>query len=133
MACAPKQGDPRKFHTIDPELVPYYAMYEDWYNVTIYDIPINFDILTNNQVGVCQTWSNGYREIRIEKAYWEAATEKEKIELVFHELGHCQQGRGHTSTYLTDGCPVSLMDPYTLDLWCLDTHWDYYIEELRPH
>jgi hypothetical protein len=132
MACAPKPGDPRKHHTIAPEFVPYYQMYEDWYNVVIYDIPINFDNISEEYAGICQQWSNGYAEILISSPYWQYASEREKISLVFHELGHCHQHRAHTNTYLGDSCPVSLMDPYTVSQWCLDEHWDYYIDELRP-
>lgn len=81
-------------------------------------------------------------------------TELERRSVIYHELGHCVLGRGHTSPpvvssflswlewfafkigwytprgYLKDDCPVSLMHPYNLGYKCLKIHWKYYIQEL---
>ena len=94
-------------------------------------------------------------EVDISRRWWKNTTsQSEKIELVFHELGHCILLRGHTQKptsddfmgwlerlgfdfglfekkgLLSDGCPASFMHPYTLGEECIDRHFNYYTNEL---
>jgi hypothetical protein len=94
-------------------------------------------------------------EVDISKEWWEnTLSQPKRIELVFHELGHCILNRGHTQKpigddwldfferlgfkigmfeekdTLPDKCPASFMHPYTLSEQCINKHFNYYINEL---
>jgi len=107
---------------------------------------------TGNTVGLCN-W--GTNTISIDQSYWMMSSEIERESLIFHEFGHCTMNRMHTDTkevegsiyfyfdefmfwsgilekrgLLKDGCPGSLMHPYTIATACLVKHRDYYQKEL---
>jgi len=94
-------------------------------------------------------------EVDISRAWWNTTlSQSKRIELVFHELGHCVLRRGHTQKptgdswlafwerfgfkigmfeekgLLPDGCPSSFMHPYELSEECINRHFNYYIDEL---
>jgi hypothetical protein len=98
--------------------------------------------ITDNYITINTTWWH-----RLDDPYYHL----EKASVVWHELGHCALLRDHTPSNwnlnwwdkvlifiglkesektLTDGCPISLMNPYTLDSWCWNNHYNYYIKEL---
>jgi len=97
-------------------------------------------------------------EVDISREWWENNQDQiKRLELVFHEFGHCILNRGHTKkTYgggfirwlerigfllgiftekghLSSGCPASIMHPRVIDEYCLYVHYDYYIKELFGH
>ena len=94
-------------------------------------------------------------EVDISREWWaDNVSQSKRIELVFHELGHCVLRRGHTQKptgsswmafwerigfkigmfeekgLLPDKCPASFMHPYTFSEECINRHFNYYIEEL---
>ena len=102
--------------------------------------------------GTCHYTVN---EVDISIDWWNSVqTPSERLELVFHELGHCILKRGHTKPpygdgflkwlerlgfklgifdnmpYMFDNCPASFMHPYTLNDRCINKHFRYYINEL---
>lgn len=106
----------------------------------------------SSTVGTCHY---GAFEVDISKKWWNQTTSpSERLELVFHEFGHCILKRGHTKKpegdgwlewfermgfklgfftekgYLSDGCPASFMHPYTLGEMCINRHFNYYMNEL---
>ena len=131
VACAQRAKDPRQGTHVDPDVAPYVADFEDIYGVVIWDIPITFDDLEGNYIGICRTWDNGYREIFLDKDNWENSYEIERYAVVFHELGHCQFGLKHNNSVMEDGCAYSLMNEYQPSLSCLQKHWDHYVKELH--
>lgn len=89
-------------------------------------------------VGYCQLSPGLVPTVVISTEYFNEIADAQREELIFHELGHCVLDRGHTATALGDGCPSSIMDPYTLDPYCYSEHYEYYKEELfqtkgKPH
>lgn len=126
-ACGP--GFRVAKHTA-PEFVPYIALFTEYYGVEV-KIPLYFNKLEGVYVGVCRKWSDGYREIEIDPDAWDRFSENKRINLIFHELGHCVLNRKHVNIRLEDGCPASFMDEYIISDQCLDKHMDEYIEELR--
>lgn len=107
---------------------------------------------TEKTVGVCHYSVN---EVDIDIDYWQSGVSiSQRMELIFHELGHCILRRGHTHTkkdnkfitwlekiafklgifnkkkHLADGCPASFMHPYVLGEVCINKHFDYYMDEL---
>ena len=96
----------------------------------IYDSPEK----NKNWVGVCRKWNNSdYREIAIEKKYWDSIDDNGKKQLLMHELGHCELDKGHND--IEDGyCPVSVMRSYAFNQNeldnCFDINFNYYLEEL---
>jgi len=67
--------------------------------------------------------------ILISRQYWEASSDLDREQLIFHELGHCVLGRDHNDeiTVLEDGetVPLSLMNTYVIE----EEHYTRYREE----
>ena len=125
---------------------------EDFKNLTI-----GFHNYKPNDSTAGTCWEYGIlTEIDISEKWWkENPSIFQRQELVFHELGHCILHRAHTSPpeyssgfvswfekilfklkiltkkgYLSDGCPSSIMHPYTLSESCINKNYYYYIDEL---
>lgn len=122
---------------------------EDFYKLTM-----AFDDLDPGLAGYC--WSNGKRQvIMIDTGWWLMhRNQAERFELIYHELGHCILDRRHTAPtaskdlggriertlfklgvfreipMLSDGCPPSIMHPFTMSANCMVKHRNYYIDEL---
>jgi hypothetical protein len=86
-------------------------------------------------VGFCYRWPFTRPEIRVRKMAWEFLNEKQRLALLYHELGHCALNREHTDTELTAlfETPTSLMSPYLVSESDLNKRYDYYISELFTH
>lgn len=150
----------KKHKGIDPSFKPYIEEFKYLSRGKVKDkdfegLSIGFrDYAKNvNTVGTCHYT---VFEIDINKKWWNSyyRSFEEKYELIFHELGHCVLKRGHTEIpshngflawlerigfrlglfsqkgYLKDGCPASIMHPYTLSQTCMNRHYYYYINEL---
>lgn len=70
------------------------------------------------------------QQIMLDTLYWEDATELEKEQLIFHELGHCVLGREHNDKEDENGDPISIMHPYTMDDHTYKRHREQYIKDL---
>jgi hypothetical protein len=149
----------KKYDNIDPEFKPYITEFiqisdgkvnkDDFYGFTMgfreYD-------KNTSVVGTCHYIVN---EVDINVEWWNSHhSPSERLELVFHEFGHCILKRGHANKpvtdgftqwlerlgfkvglftekgYLYDGCPASFMHPYTIGERCINKHFYYYIKEL---
>jgi len=121
----------------------------------VYKITMGFKKYNKSSiVGMCVK-SFFFREIDIDPTWWESNTSKLiREQLIFHELGHCVLNREHvyssynymimswidrflfklgvfkTHKLLSDGCPISYMNPYVLSFYCIKFHHNYYINEL---
>jgi hypothetical protein len=104
-----------------------------------------------NVIGTCYPW---IKEIHINKDWWEKnQSSEQRVSLMFHELGHCILNRPHTAEQrgdlwgeieaflmklglikvrgmLPDYCPSSLMHPIQISDYCLNEHYQYYLDEL---
>ena len=103
-------------------------------------------------VGTCHPIAN---EIDINRVWWEFNwSGYKRMELIYHELGHCVLHRHHTEptssdefmAYLEkfmfkvgiweelplmyDNCPASIMHPRVLSEDCFMKHYRYYLHEL---
>jgi len=161
-ACASSNIEVRllkDYEDIDTEFTPYVQEFiyaskgkvrrEKFEGFTMGFREFNGDVST---VGVCHPLAY---EVDINVEWWDnTLSQSKRIELVFHELGHCVLRRGHTQKptgsswlafwervgfkigmfeekgMLPDGCPSSFMHPYTLSEACINRHFNYYIEEL---
>lgn len=120
---------------IEPEFKEIIKDFElDYYLATGKELkvnyPVNFGTMTgvsSEAVGVCY---HKPREVVIRKSFWEDPTVSycQKIQLIYHELGHCSLGRGHKDEKI-QGKPLSAMNTYMLpdDLFC-DFNEDYITE-----
>lgn len=94
--------DPSK--TIDPRTVSHDPTFNSYVETYIaqkgaslyYDIPIAFTNIEGQTIGICTRWSNGYRQIEIDKEYWDSASERYRLSLIAHELGHCDLLKDHS-------------------------------------
>lgn len=123
-----------------------------------HSVTIGFkDINDGAVVGLC-TYGGYFREIDIDRTYWNHSTNGTKIALLYHELTHCYCNRGHDygkdlkypeseaariaraiqwkleggerPGYWDDGCPISLMYPVVVDNQCFRQHYAEYTKEI---
>lgn len=126
---------------VDPTLAPYLAKFESDIGASVAGINVQFADTEKVQpgtlgevVGECTRWSDGTRTIQIDSTYWAASDESQRVELIYHELGHCALFMGHITTFQGNGCPTSIMYPYTFgDSICYEQNTPYYFQELGSH
>lgn len=122
---------------IPGDFVSYAQQFEVMGNIKITNLIIQFapvaqiksDIFGGTVIGYCDV-ELGTPTISIDKDYWENASNAMKLELLFHEMGHCVLHRGHTSVTLPDGTPASIMNPTIFNEIILTRNYNYYIHEL---
>lgn len=94
-------------------------------------IDIDYNKLEYPIVGVCITYTNGYKEIQIDSDSWVEYDENYREELIFHELGHCVLGRDHDNSIIEGyRVPKSIMYPYIFG-YAYNKYKVYYLEELK--
>lgn len=122
--------DSKPVAVVDEVLSPYLKRFEN--DIGVYTAGINavFGDTKAPIVGQCTTYSDGRRDIEIDKEFWDQSDDLAREELIYHELGHCAMGLGHDNSSLPDGCPKSIMNEYTLGA-CYGTHHGEYIADLR--
>jgi hypothetical protein len=135
--------------TVDPALAPYLASFERDIGASTAGISAAFaDTETQanplgETIGECITWVDDSgtvvaRNIQVDAAYWAGASADARLELMYHELGHCALNMQHITTFQGNGCPTSIMYPYEFgDAWqgspCFASEMSYYFSELSSH
>jgi len=116
------ENDPRKTFTTDKEFnlgiqlfLKDYEKYNNGESIDVSHIPINFGEDKKNTLGACYLYGkNGkWREIKINKSYWNKRTLAEQEALIKHELGHCLLDRDHLDERY-EGIQLSIMNSYEL-------------------
>lgn len=120
---------------VDPILKPYFLSFETNVGATTEYIDAEFISIEPPNVGLCQTYDSGdNKKITVDPAYWANASESQRQQLIYHELGHCVLGLAHVTTFKVDQCPTSIMYPYTFgDSYCYSNERNYYFQELESH
>jgi hypothetical protein len=109
----------------------YFNLLADAYGAKYVKKPVvfMFDSHPGNIIGLCYM-DTPIPVITIERRYWDAASEPEKMALMFHELGHCLLRRPHLDTVDEDGCAGSLMHSIASYGGCFPEQMDKYLKEL---
>ena len=96
-------------------------------------ISINFgptDRAKSSAIGLCLPIPF-FPIVLIDRDFWSFASNPEREQLLFHELGHCLLWRGHTSKTFRDGRPISIMNPVLiLSDYEYMSNREYYLNEL---
>ena len=75
-----------------------------------------------------------HKLIMIDKAYWSTLNGGQKVQLMFHELGHCELYLDHSyEKDLRPGCKASIMHPILFtrkEAECFRDNLKYYVLEL---
>ena len=131
---------------VDPALAPYMASFETNVGASSAGISAQFantETQSNplgETVGECviSTDQNGNvvsKQIQVDQTYWNSSDESQRVQLMYHELGHCALNMEyHITTFQSNGCPTSIMYPYTFgDSPCYLNNESYYYQELSTH
>lgn len=94
------------YESVDKEFVSYNDIYDSYVRLYCFDaqvpiylqVSIKFDNLETPTIGYCQHTLSGYK-IRIDKSFWDRATDLEKETLMFHEKAHCVLSVMHREDY----------------------------------
>ena len=120
---------PFRANYIEPEFERYVKDFETLYKVTV-DSPMYFESnMDDNHIGECWTFGDGYKEIVIEKEWWEKSSILGRRALVFHELAHYYD-QDHRNDLYKDKCPKSIMNKTIASQKCLRKYWKSYEREL---
>lgn len=119
----------------DPTFDNYVEEYEGYSALKAGHVPIYFADLKENVAGVCHYFRIGKGPIRwgyveIDQEYWQEMSEKQKANLIFHELGHCIEGREHVPWLSPNECPSSFMNKAVISNYCLNKYYDNYMKEM---
>lgn len=138
-----------EYKGIDPEIAPFS---KEWLELAQIEglrfknnITIGFKNINEPEVvGMCR-YEMGFREIDIDKRYWNSSSELTKKSLVRHEMSHCYCGREHDYAenkeyygnerdkkegFFEDGCPISILYPYVVSDTCMSHHYQEYSKEM---
>lgn len=118
---------------VNEDILPYVKRFETLFKSNV-SIRVEYGELDSPNVGVCTKWSDGYKDITIDKEFFISLNDLGKEELIFHELGHCILNRAHTSEFIKINhmsVPKSIMYPYVFGEWPdYINNIDYYAKEL---
>lgn len=70
-------------------------------------------------------------QISINPEWWKDKTEKQRLALLIHEIGHCKYKLLHDDDEFQLGCPKTLMNTFTTSNVCLEMFWGYYMWEIK--
>jgi hypothetical protein len=102
--------------------------------VTVDNLTIQFDHLTGERFGLCETGAGMTPTIHIDEEGWDEADDATRESLLFHEMGHCVLGQNHRndSGNVDDSptpIPTSIMNATIVDGEIYDAHREYYLRE----
>lgn len=88
------------------------------------------NITESGVAGTCQ-YGLHVHHVTIDKPFWDRSSSLLREMVVYHELGHCVLGRGHTEDDNNGNC-LSIMNSGTTDCTVryTQTNRDYYLDEL---
>jgi hypothetical protein len=120
-----------KFVGIVEDAKPFVRQFEKEFDVNVQHIAIGFDNIDGPVAGLCRTWSGGMAEITLDKHIWGMMTDLHKLNLIYHELGHCYFYYGHRDKKRTSEwvCPYSFMYRTIISSACIDRYMDDYLKE----
>lgn len=148
LLCAACQSDPfqgssieeeNSYFDVEPQLWEYFERFETEAKLRGYFIDLNSlqisgeikNIQDENVAGTCQYGSH-VKHVTIDASFWNRYNYLEREFVVFHELGHCVLGRGHTETSFNSGICTSLMHSGLsgCQVAYTNTNRTYYLDEL---
>jgi len=89
--------------------------------VSVSNVPIQFANLKPGMSGMCISWGSGERKIMVDRFVWtKLFNYEQKMQLIWHELGHCRLGIEHSDKVGADGCPTSLMHSLAISRKCTE-------------
>lgn len=102
-------------------------------------IPIFFKKLKGNQIGLCTEYTRSWKtprgmttkkQITIDPDFWnkKSTTEIDKMQLIFHEMGHCDLNRRHDNSFYGIK-PKSIMHENHFKIKNKE-EFDFYVREL---
>lgn len=119
---------------VEEEFVRHVDKFKQVYNKDFH-ILIEWDTLDETTMAVCYSWTNGYREIHVDRVKWPTLTDAGQEQLLFHELGHCIFNLDHDEALIDkddwDQIPQSIMYPYVFgNMPYYDGELQYYYNQL---
>ena len=112
-----EQDEPLESSPVDNQLQRFVSTFESeaaargiFIDVDDLGVRVEFaDIDETNVLGVCYYHSHAPGRIEIDRSSWNRLSTLYREFVVFHELGHCILGRGHTEAQYGNGACFSIM------------------------
>jgi len=99
---------------IHADFVAYYASFEEKLGISPDSVSIDYVVQEDPVVGLCYGYTDRVNNIEIDPNFWNKASENERENLIFHELGHCLLLLEHDDKMMDNNgisVPESIMYP----------------------
>lgn len=118
------------------ELEAYAQLFEREIGVSTQGISLIFVTDDTKTAGTCTTYNTGRKEIAINTKHWAPIDALARVQLIYHELGHCAMGLKHDDLLVRDSSgysmPNSIMNAYFFgDMWYWKSYADKYKQALK--
>jgi hypothetical protein len=125
----------RHIRATTKDAIPYIKEFQRDFDHHV-TVPVTMEPLDLSVAANCTTYTDGYRQVRLNKILWPSLSHEQKKILVYHELIHCEFYMGHSeTTQFTSGCPQSIMKPDLFtpyqSIACFEQNKQYYISEIN--
>ena len=121
-------------YVIEPDFQPYYDRFYSDIGLNPNNIPIKFNKLDKNIVGICYIYPDGKTRIEIDTDFWNRSSDLAIEQVIFHEIGH-SFGLDHNDNRIEKdsfSMPESIMYPSAFGSSIYyELYHDYYMEELK--
>lgn len=126
IGCSSKFESPKLSDYVEIELQDYILEYEEKSGINV-EIPIYFSNLNDNKVGICFIYGKN-KWIEIDSNYFDSYIDNYYAikQLIWHELGHCIQNKGHDDTRINKGSYIDI-ESSIMNSWTFGFQ-DYFIE-----
>ncbi|HTL13026.1 MAG TPA: hypothetical protein VL588_11085 [Bdellovibrionota bacterium] len=130
-------GQAPDVYEVDSALEPYVARFQSESALHNGSVPVTSLVAKFGDAGAsdrdlasCQIGGGEPPTVVVDQAKWDAATDSQREETLFHELGHCVLRREHDLRFTGSYIPESIMHPLRLSSAVYDTNRDAYLTEL---
>lgn len=115
---------------VDPDFKPYLQKVKILSKGNLHGkgLHINYTNTRPKALGTCYTWRN---EILINKKHWQTMTEYDRIQLIAHEVTHCQKGIKHIDGLTAWGCAKHYMHWQDTGEWCNRDRFLEYVKQMQ--
>lgn len=126
-----------RMRIVDKELEPHVSSFESILGKRI-KFNVLFTTLEPTIAGKCSKYTNGDREVYIDRNQYNAMSEVRREILIYHELGHCVLNKYHNDQRIvfkgeSSSAPASILNSILFsedDVYFYQKYKVYYINEL---
>lgn len=119
-----------RFNKIDSRLKPYFDYVSKLSDGNLTGVR-SAGFVKDAKKTVLATCYTGLNEVRVSKDKWDKMTERARLIVIAHEIGHCACGSDHIDGRDLGGCAVHFMDSHDSSESCNIYKWKDYVQQMK--